>query len=74
MNIIEVKGGGHDLAEYLQVIAVASLAGQLHALRKLAGKDITLTQEEIFTVNEAIDRRFGALNAAAIGEQKPRWT
>lgn len=59
--------------EYLLQIRVAGSAAELHEINRLASTDRALAPAEYITVRDEVGRRFSAMNAAAVGQQKPRW-
>ena len=58
---------------YLFDISRTTDAAALHEFRHNAENDWDLSMSEREEISAAIDARFGALNLAAHGEQKPRW-
>jgi hypothetical protein len=54
-------------------IARTSDAATLHAYRDAINEDHELTPQEMATLNDAIDKRFGAMNRAALPNPKPRY-
>lgn len=51
----------------------ATAAAELHQLRRESAVDPELTEAQRQQVAEAVYRRFGQLNAAALPVQTPRW-
>ncbi len=58
---------------YLMCISRATTAVDLHTLNREAETDSDLTRLERAEVAAAVGKRFGCLNAAALGKQTPRW-
>ena len=58
---------------YLFDISRTTDATTLHTFRMESETDLEITQTDKDEISAAIDARFGALNLAARGEQKPRW-
>lgn len=54
-------------------IARASTAKDLHALSQGIAADESLHSDERETLIKAIATKFGQMNLAAVGPQKPRW-
>ena len=60
--------------EYSLQVQVAATGGELHDIRKLSAADPELTRAEQEDVSDLIHRRFSAINLAATGTPKPRWS
>jgi hypothetical protein len=54
-------------------ISRATDAATLHAFRQDIAEDDTLTAAEKAALEQTLNDRFAALNAQAVGQQKPRW-
>ena len=59
--------------EYFVAVRAAGGGAELHELRKQSAVDGDITSGEAQDISDAIGRRFSQLNAAAVGQPKPRW-
>jgi HD superfamily phosphodiesterase len=60
--------------EYSLQVQIAATGAELHDIRKLSASDSELTRAEQEGVSDLIHCRFSAINLAAAGNLKPRWS
>jgi hypothetical protein len=59
--------------DYLIQVQVTENATELHALTRIAATDPQLSPADYIEIRGEVGKKFSALNAAAIGQPKPRW-